>query len=140
MIRNRSIKQAYESYKGQVDYLTYKKIIENYFKFLLAGLFESNVYKLPNNTGIIGIFKRPTVGKGLFDYKLYAEEGIKSWRKNFHTHKYAVNFSWNPKGNFSSFPAYIKTTFKFSAVRDSKRMLAKKIKTDNIIETFYDLN
>lgn len=140
MIRNRSIKQSYETYRGGIDYETYKKVLTFYFKYLAQGLLNANVYKLPNNTGIIGIFKRPTYGKGLFDYNLYKESGIKSWKKNFHSYKYAANFKWDPRGKFSSLPSFVKTTYKFSAVRDLKRLLAKKINTENIIETFYDLN
>ena len=136
----RGIPQVYKTYNGSAEYSTYKKVLETFFKLMGEELIDGIIYKLPAQVGILGVFKRPTVGKGMFDYKLYNETGIKSWKKNFHTYKYAANFNWNNKLPFSNLSSYMKACYKFVAVRDLKRSLARKIKTENIIETFYDLN
>lgn len=119
----------------------FRLILGTYHALLTKEMVDNGkVYMLPNSLGYIGVFKRNTVGKGMFNYKLYAEEGIKSFIKNRHSSNLAANFVW-----FHSFPyrgvdRHLINTFKFRAVRDSKRYLASIIKNENSIHIYNYIN
>jgi hypothetical protein len=104
----------------------------------MRSILEGNVYKLPKRCGVLGVYKSATIPKGVFNYQLYKDTGIKSWHKNLHSSNYSCRISWDVKSKYSDLQTSLKPLFKFYPARHFKRTLATLIKEDNYIHKYYD--
>lgn len=53
-------------------------IVKIFFKTLAHSMMvEGKVFQIPKRLGTLGIRKRPTFGRGVFDYNLFKSEGLK---------------------------------------------------------------
>lgn len=119
----------------------FRLILNTYHHLMMKDMIDTGaVYLLPNSLGYIGVLKRNTVGVGMFNYKLYNEEGIKSYIKNKHSSNLAANFVWFHAFPFRGVPKKYINMFKFRAVRFYKRHLASIIKNENSIHIYHHLN
>jgi len=98
---------------------------------------EGKLYYLPGRLGVLGVFRIPVIGRGVFDYQLFKSDGTKVWKKNLHSSSYSARFLWRVKRSHFSLPD--KTlVFKWEAPRYWKRYLAKRIKDNNSINLYLD--
>lgn len=98
---------------------------------------EGKVFQLPNRLGSVGVYKRKTIGRGVFDYQLFKETGQKVWKKNLHSSQYAATTKWDtrPPRFDPSIPGHV---FKFTPCRDHNAKLTTSIKDNNTISKYYD--
>jgi hypothetical protein len=124
--------------KYQITHNDFAIIARTFFFVMMRRMiYEYETYKLPYGLGRMGIFKKTTYGKGVFDYKLYKEEGIKHWHKNLHTHNYVARIKLDPRWPNCIYDS-IGRMIKFKANRNSSRELAKHLKENNVIYKYYD--
>lgn len=118
------------------------KLILKTFNYLLikSMVDEGKVYQLPKKLGVMGVFKLPVAGRGVFDYKLFHTDGTKLWRKNLHSSSYAAQFKWKLLFPRTDLPTYISKPFRWNATRYWRRYLARQIKENNTINLYYDKN
>lgn len=56
----------------------FKLIVRTFFLLLSYSVIDTgNIYLLPKKLGTFSVRKKPTFGRGRFNYKLYKETGIK---------------------------------------------------------------
>ena len=66
-------------------------IIKVFFKVMTdATVNEGKIYQIPYRLGTFGVRKRQTVGRGVFDYNLFKQDGTKVWKKNLHSSMFAA--------------------------------------------------
>lgn len=73
-------RDAFKSYPNpyNIKFRDYKLILKTFFWFLMRSVIATGInYVFPYKLGIFGVRKKPTWGRGVFDYKLYKETGIK---------------------------------------------------------------
>jgi len=86
LVKNYS--DTFNDYENKYDIskADFKKILYAFNTLLAAStVTEGKVYKMPYTLGFLGVFKKPLVGKGIFDYQLWKETGIKRFKKNPHS-------------------------------------------------------
>lgn len=121
-----------------IDKNDFSFIIKTFFVVLTKSIVDDGkIYKLPFGLGSLGIRRRPTYGRGVFDYQLYKKEGIKVWKKNLHSSMYSAQVFWDKRGNRFTLPEYTHV-FKLQACRDLTRHLSQQIKQHNTINNYYD--
>jgi len=77
--------------KDLVDKVTYKIILRTFNYMLMKSIIdEGKLYHLPGGLGVLGVFKIPVIGRGVFDYQLFKREGVKVWKKNLHSSSYSA--------------------------------------------------
>ena len=113
-------------------------ILKTFFFIMVHNMiYKYKIYKLPYGLGHMGIYKRNTIGRGCFDWKLFHTEGIKHWKKNLHTHGLAATCAWDRR--YPKVRHYFEFgMFKFKFARDSARELGRYINNNNIIHNYYD--
>lgn len=131
--------QAYDN-KHNISYNDYCLILKTFNYILVNKLYEGEVFSLPNRVGTLGVYKRKTFGRGIFDYQQFAATGDKVWKKNFHSSTYAASFVWSIKHPWTDIQSAKRAMFKFEPSREVKRSLAKQIKQNNTIHKYYDIN
>jgi hypothetical protein len=99
-------------------------------------IYEAKTYAIPKSLGAIGIRKQPTHGRGVFDYKLYRETGIKRYHYNNHSEQFTTILYWDQHSG--RMKDNLVCTFKLAPNRLFSRELAKHIKTTNAINKYYD--
>jgi len=136
-----SEKEAFAAYSNPhgISFYDFKLILKTFFYILQTeAQTTGDVFILPYKLGAFGIRKKPTFGKGSFDYKLFNETGAKRYNKNNHSSQYVAKFDWITK-----YPLFDRqlpnTVFRYYAPRDMKRALAKRVKDNNTIHKYYDL-
>lgn len=139
--RHRTTIDSFKEYSNphDISYQDYALILKT-FNYLLAKeiMEQGTLYALPSRLGVIGVYKRKTLGKGKFDYNHYKDTGEKVWKKNLHSSVYAAFFKWSMKGPWTDLEGNRRSLFNFIANRDSKRTLAKHINESNTIYKYYD--
>lgn len=140
---SRNLSSSYETfpYKDEIDYKTYKLIMNTYHIQMVESMSkEGAVYQLPEGLGHMGCFQRSTYGRGVFDYQLYKEFKIKRYIKNRHTEGRAVVFVWDCSIPYRGVPMQFKSFYKWKPPRDAKRNLAKLIFGGLSVTIFNNLN
>ncbi len=113
-------------------------IVRSFFYLMMHKIiYEHLIFQLPYGIGRMGVFKKITGGRGVFDYKLYKEHGIKHWHRNLHTHNYVARIRFDVRWPGCRFES-IGKMIKFKANRTSCRDLAKHLKQNNVIYKYYD--
>lgn len=138
---SKSLVDFYENYphKESVNRSTYRLILRTFNYLLMKSMIdEGKIYHLPNSLGVLGVFKIPVIGRGVFDYQLYKKEGVKVWKKNLHSSSYSAQFTWKLFKPRMPLPRRVSTSYKWTAPRYWKRYLAKSIKLRNTINLYYD--
>lgn len=131
MKKSYTIRDMYKSYKEideNVDYLRFKRILDQFNTNLLDSLLNaSEGFKMPCRLGFICIVKyRPKsyTSKSLSkDYKLSKELGKTVYHLNEHSDGYKYRLYWSKNKN--TFPDIYK--YNISFVRANKRKLAQLI-------------
>lgn len=131
MKKSYTIRDMYKSYKEideNVDYLRFKRILDQFNTNLLDSLLNaSEGFKMPCRLGFICIVKyRPKsyTNKSLSkDYKLSKELGKTVYHLNEHSDGYKYRLYWSKNKN--TFPDIYK--YNVSFVRANKRKLAQLI-------------
>lgn len=131
MKKSYTIRDMYKSYKEideNVDYLRFKRILDQFNTNLLDSLLNaSEGFKMPCRLGFICIVKyRPKsyTDKSLSkDYKLSKELGKTVYHLNEHSDGYKYRLYWSKNKN--TFPDIYK--YNISFVRANKRKLAQLI-------------
>lgn len=131
MKKSYTIRDMYKSYKEideNVDYLRFKRILDQFNTNLLDSLLNaSEGFKMPCRLGFICIVKyRPKsyTSKSLSkDYKLSKELGKTVYHLNEHSDGYKYRLYWSKNKN--TFPDIYK--YNVSFVRANKRKLAQLI-------------
>lgn len=131
MKKSYTIRDMYKSYKEideNVDYLRFKRILDQFNTNLLDSLLNaSEGFKMPCRLGFICIVKyRPKsyTNKSLSkDYKLSKELGKTVYHLNEHSDGYKYRLYWSKNKN--TFPDIYK--YNISFVRANKRKLAQLI-------------
>lgn len=130
---------AFKQFKGEMSKQEYRLIIGTLHLLMMEDITtNAAVYRLPHGLGVVGAFKRPTVGRGVFDYKLYNNEGIYRYVRNKHTEGYAINFRWVPLSSNLGSNREIGSLFVWSSTRDHKRKLASLLKGGTPISIYHD--
>lgn len=138
---SRTLRDLYEAFpnKDEIPYHEYRLILKTFNYLFVKSMIESGkVYYIPGHLGVMGIFRVPVAGRGVFDYKLYGETGVKVWKKNLHSSSYTARFIWMLRYPRAILPKHILTAFKWEAPRFWKRYLAREIKEKNAINRYYD--
>ncbi len=140
--RHRTTKDSFLTYenKHNLSYNEYCLILKAYNYLLIRQLYEGDVFSLPNRMGTLGVYKRKTFGKGVFDYGLFAATGDKVWKRNAHSSGYCGIFQWSIKHPWTDLEASKRAMFNFTPCRSAKRGLAQLIKNNNTIHKYYDIN
>lgn len=112
-----------------VDYKTYRQIVEDYFKYIVEEIMEnSREFKLPCRLGNLSIVKRQPKNfdnKSLrIDYHESKVQGKAVYFINEHSSYYKFRFLWSKKDCLLT----NKTKYQFVASRANKRRLAQIIK------------
>lgn len=112
-----------------VDYKTYRQIVEDYFKYIVEEIMEnSREFKLPCRLGNLSIVKRQPKNfdnKSLrIDYHESKVQGKVAYFINEHSNYYKFRFLWSKKDCLLT----NKTKYQFVASRANKRRLAQIIK------------
>ena len=112
-----------------VDYKTYRQIVEDYFKSIVEEIMEnSREFKLPCRLGNLSIVKRQPKNfdnKSLrIDYHESKVQGKAVYFINEHSNYYKFRFLWSKKDCLLT----NKTKYQFVASRANKRRLAQIIK------------
>ena len=112
-----------------VDYTTYRKILTEYFKYLMSQVMDkSREIKLPCRLGTLSIVKRRPKNydsKSLrIDYKESKEQGKIIYFINDHSDFFKYRFYWNKQNCMTP----NKSKYQFVATRANKRRLAQIIK------------
>lgn len=131
MKKSYTIRDMYKSYKEideNVDYLRFKRILDQFNTNLLDSLLNaSEGFKMPCRLGFICVVKyRPKsyTNKSLSkDYKLSKELGKTVYHLNEHSDGYKYRLYWSKNKN--TFPDIYK--YNISFVRANKRKLAQLI-------------
>jgi hypothetical protein len=135
-----NLKDSYKDYKEEVDYNTYKKVIYAMYDIMMDNMMNKGiVYKLPHNIGVIGCFQRTTYGRGVMDFKLHKETGIKRYIKNYHSEERVIVFNLDTSYH-SGITNQFRKLYKFTASRSRKRQLASIIKSKVDICTYNNLD
>lgn len=138
---HKNIIDLYNQYpeKDSITKQEFKLVLRTFNYLLMQSIIETGkLYYLPNNLGVIGVFRIPVIGRGVFDYQLYKKEGIKVWKKNLHSSSYSARFMWRHKYPRSLLPFHILRSYRWEAPRYWKRHLAKCIKDKNSINLYID--
>lgn len=62
----------------KIEFLDFKLICKTFFYLLTKyAVDHGDVYYLPSRLGTFGVRKKQAIGRGYFNYALYAAEGIK---------------------------------------------------------------
>lgn len=131
------MKDFYEAYKKEVDegspydidYSTFRDLVEAFYKEIADYILEGGLYILPYNLGEVSVTgKRP---KKLdkeslpIDWEETIKHGKQIRHLNEHSNYYKFRFRWSKKyRHFKN-----KTQYRLVFTRDNKRKLAKKIKS-----------
>lgn len=112
-----------------VDYKTYRQIVEDYFKYIVEEIMEnSREFKLPCRLGNLSIVKRQPKNfdnKSLrIDYHESKIYGKPIYFTNEHSNFFKFRFLWSKKDCLLT----NKTKYQFIATRANKRRLAQIIK------------
>lgn len=130
---NKSVVDFYKEFphKNLVDKSTYKLVLKTFNYLLMKSITdEGKLYYLPGGLGVLGVFKIPVIGRGVFDYQLYKKEGVKVWKKNLHSSSYSARFLWRTRYARITLARKAAYTYKWEAPRYWKRYLAQCIKTE----------
>lgn len=126
--RSYTFRDMYKTLPIQLDYLTYKRILEEMCKIILDTIFmRSEGFKMPCGLGLIQVGKyRPKTytEKSLsVDYKSSAEYDKRIYHLNEHSNGYKFRLHW------SKIPMTFANRYKYqlSLVRKNKRKLAQLI-------------
>lgn len=118
----------------------YRLIIGTMFFLLMKDAINTGArYSFPEGLGTMGVYKKPTYGRGIFNYKLYNETGEKSYIKNDHSYRHTAVFRWFILGSSFSEDYFKSLCYTWSASRYWKRYLAQKIKGEANIHIYNDL-
>ena len=129
-----SIADVYElgSMQDRIDFKVYesiwKKFGDRIFKELIK---EGSSFKMPNGIGTLTIYKKETKRSKSVNYKLTKDLGYTVYHTNYHSDNQHAYIDWD-----TYHPC--KTIFKFKAIRRHTRHLAKCIKDDNAINTYFE--
>ena len=118
----------YQTLPIDIDYLTYKRILDAMCKFILKHVLNgSEGFKMPYGLGFIQVGKylpKQLTPKSLsIDYKATREYGKKIYHLNEHSDGYKYRLYWSKIPQ--TFPDRYK--YQLSFVRQNKRRLAKLI-------------
>lgn len=140
--RQRTTVDSFAAYdnKYEITYEDYCLILKTFNVILGEKLLEGQVFTMPHRLGLFSIRKRKTFGKGSFDYQHYKQTGEKVWKKNFHSGGYAGIFDWSIRSPWTDLKGSKRGLFEFKPARAIKRTLASKIKENNSINKYYDID
>lgn len=112
-------------------------ITDTFHYLMMKDMIESGAaYVLPFQLGLIGIFRVAVFGRGIFDYQLFKETGIKRYHRNNAVGQEVAVFKWIRKfGHYSSKLKY--SVYNFKPTRYWKRYLAARMKDDKSILSYY---
>lgn len=136
----KNISKSFSAYENRfnISYRDFIFIIKSFLVLLSESIVnDGKVYKLPYGLGSLGVRRRPTYGRGVFDYELFKKEGIKVWKKNMHSGMYSAQVFWDKRSNRYTLPDYTHV-FKLRPCRDLARYLSQQIKNNNSINKYYD--
>lgn len=114
----------------QVDYNTFRGIINDYFRYLRDEIIENGKeVKLPCRMGTLQVVKhkpKEWTGKSLrIDYHASKEYGKPIYHLNEHSNGFKYRFYWNKKNMLTT----NKTKYQLIMTRANKRRLAQIIKS-----------
>jgi len=114
-----------------------KLILDTFHFSLMKDMIDTGTaYILPFQLGLLGVFRVAVFGRGVFDYQLYKETGIKRYHRNNGTNQEVAVFRWIRKfGHYSSKLRHSVYTFK--PTRHWKRYVAARMKNNNSILSYY---
>lgn len=112
-------------------------IMDTFHYMLMHDIIENGTcYILPFELGELTVVRIPVHGRGVFDYQLFKDTGIKRYHKNNNSAQEVAIFKWKKK-----FPFYRNLpkgkVYMFKASRFWKRYLAKRMKSDKSIFTYH---
>ena len=112
-------------------------ITDTFHYSLLKDIVDSGAsYLLPFKLGLLGIFRVSVFGRGIFDYQLYKETGIKRYHKNNNTGQEVAVFRWIK--TFPYFHSKLRyNVYTFKPSRFWKRYVATRMKSDQSILSYY---
>lgn len=106
-----------------VDYVTFRKIVELYFKKCINTLFSKGEVKLYDIFGILELIKFKT--DKTLDFPKANVTGKRTNFKNYHSFGYVVKVHWNKNMIFPN-----RKLYKFVLNKQLKKELAQRIKSD----------
>ena len=117
----------------QVDYKTFRGVINDYFKYLRDELIENGKeIKLPCRLGTLSVIKhkpKEYSGKSLrIDYAESKKLGKMVYHLNEHSNFYKYRFYWKK----SDVPLPFKSRYQLIATRHNKRRLAQIVKNREV--------
>ena len=127
-----TVKHMYESYVDytsennlkHIDYITFKRIVFDYFQYILDRLWRGLEFEMPARLGTIGVTKMKLNSAKSIDFHSTKQLGYTVWFTNDHSNGYKYKFRW------SKIPTSLVNIKKYSLqlVRSNKRKLAQMIK------------
>lgn len=114
-----------------------KLILDTFHFSLMKDMIDTGTaYILPFQLGLLGVFRVGVYGRGVFDYQLYKDTGIKRYHRNNGTNQEVAVFKWiRTFGHYSSKLRH--SVYNFKASRHWKRYIAKRMKENNSILSYY---
>lgn len=114
-----------------------KLILDTFHFSMMQDIVHSGAaYILPFQLGLIGVFRVAAAGRGVFDYQLFKDTGIKRYHFNNGTNQEVAVFKWIRKfGHYSSKMRF--GVYAFKPTRHWKRHLAQRMKSNHSILSYY---
>lgn len=116
------------------------RLIADTFHYLLMHdiIENGSCYILPFKIGELTVTRIPVHGRGVFDYQLFKDTGIKRYHKNNNSSQEVAIFKWRRRFPYYK-DLYSGNVYAFKASRFWKRYLASRMKSDKSIFTYqYD--